>query len=301
MSEIFDFSAGEKNEQTIQNTWAEFRQQLADGCFLYSDINSAIRSTFLRVFNDLFQHGHRFLEKTVEEVLSADTSIVRAARMKPGASIPDYNRFIPNAKFITNDNRFSPPGVEWLYLAFAPKNSTSELKTEEKCALKECRANASEMFALCNFRVDDKYKKKTLIDLTIAKESNYEDINTLLEQCSRQIINREVSKGYISSLSRGVVPEPQTDDIIPAIEKWAVFTYAKLLTEQIFVPITTENKTLMYAPFQCVAQYFLSKGYCGIVYSSTVFPEGKNVVLFDKMAAYPYGIIRQIEIPSDFR
>lgn len=62
------------------------------------------------------------------------------------------------------------------------------------------------------------------------------------------------------------------------------------------LPITTEDKNLMYAPFQCIAQYFLSKGYGGIVYSSTVFPEGKNVVLFDKIAAHPYGAIRQIVI-----
>lgn len=64
------------------------------------------------------------------------------------------------------------------------------------------------------------------------------------------------------------------------------------------MPITTENKSIMYAPFQCMAQYFLSKGYCGIVYSSTVFPSGKNVVLFDKMAAYPCGMIRRFVIPT---
>ena len=56
------------------------------------------------------------------------------------------------------------------------------------------------------------------------------------------------------------------------------------------------DKELMYSPFQCMAQYFLSLGYEGIVYSSTVFPEGKNVVLFDKEAAIPFGKIRTLTI-----
>ena len=45
-----------------------------------------------------------------------------------------------------------------------------------------------------------------------------------------------------------------------------------------------------------MAQYFLSLGYVGIVYSSTVFPEGKNVVLFDKDAAFPVGKIKKITV-----
>lgn len=296
MSKLFDFSGRESNERALQNTWAEFRQQLADGKFKYNEVEKAMHSTFLRVFDDLFQHGHRFLEKTVAETLSTDISIVRAARIKPGDPELNYDRFIPNAKFITSDNRFSPPGVEWLYLAFAKESSSPEYKIEEQCALKECRATTGDRFALCNFQVGAEHKDGILIDLTIAKESNYEDINALLEQCGKQIVDREITKGYVCGLTKGVIPKPRTEDIVPAIEKWAVFTYAKLLAEQIFVPITTEDKNLMYAPFQCIAQYFLSKGYGGIVYSSTVFPEGKNVVLFDKIAAHPYGAIRQIVI-----
>lgn len=156
-----------------------------------------MHSTFLRVFDDLFQHGHRFLEKTVAETLSPDISIVRAARIKPWDPEPNYDRFIPNAKFITSDNRFSPPGVEWLYLAFAKESSSPEYKIEEQCALKECRATTGDRFALCNFQVGAEHKDGILIDLTIAKESNYEDINALLEQCGKQIVDREITKGYV--------------------------------------------------------------------------------------------------------
>lgn len=72
--------------------------------------------------------------------------------------------------------------------------------------------------------------------------------------------------------------------------------YARLLSKQIFVPVETEDKELMYSPFQCMAQYFLSLGYAGIIYSSTVFSEGKNVVLFDKDAATPMGKIKKINV-----
>ncbi|MDD5858199.1 MAG: hypothetical protein PUE19_08350, partial [bacterium] len=49
----------------------------------------------------------------------------------------------------------------------------------------------------------DGYKDGILIDLTIAKESNYEDINALLEQCGKQIVDREITKGYVCGLTKG--------------------------------------------------------------------------------------------------
>jgi hypothetical protein len=75
------------------------------------------------VFDDLFQHCHRFLEKRADEILNTNTRVVRAARIKHGAPAPAYDRFIPKAEFITEGNRFSPQGVEWLYLAFATQTS----------------------------------------------------------------------------------------------------------------------------------------------------------------------------------
>lgn len=35
MSKLFDFSGRESNELALQNTWAEFRQQLADEKFMF--------------------------------------------------------------------------------------------------------------------------------------------------------------------------------------------------------------------------------------------------------------------------
>ena len=55
----------------------------------------------------------------------------RGARLKE-TEIPDYERFLPKKEFINEDNRFSPAGVEWLYLAVGDGNTRSE------CAKKEC-------------------------------------------------------------------------------------------------------------------------------------------------------------------
>ena len=76
-----------------------------------------------------------------------------------------------------------------------------------------------------------------------------------------------------------------------------ISTYLKLLSEQIFLPLEdTDDKELMYAPFQCIAQYFLSKGYVGIKYKSTVCTGSKDLVLFDKTIASPIGAIKDFVI-----
>ena len=57
-----------------------------------------------------------------------------------------------------------------------------------------------------------------------------------------------------------------------------------------------DDKSLMYAPFQCMAQYFLNKGYVGIKYKSTVCTGAKDIVLFDKTMATPVGPIQDFII-----
>lgn len=66
---------------------------------------------------------------------------------------------------------------------------------------------------------------------------------------------------------------------------------------QIFEPLDEkDNKSLMYAPFQTMAQYYISLGYAGIIYGSTVSKTGKNIVLFDKTTAHPVGAIEDYRI-----
>lgn len=81
--------------------------------------------------------------------------------------------------------------------------------------------------------------------------------------------------------------------------RWGVYIYTKLLSEQIFIPLdVTDNKAIAYAyaPFQTIAQYYISLGYSGIIYGIMVCPVGKNVVLFDKKMACSIGAIEDYRI-----
>ena len=277
----------ENCKRTAVRTWAEFRQALADHEFTYNDLDNALQTIFLRVFNDFFQNGHACLEKRIGDILNADNNVVRAARVRSGDPVPDYNRFIPDANYINDDNRFSPPKVEWLYLAFAPgyESLAGSISVAEECALKECRASSGEHFALCDFEANEKFANDLVIDLTIAKEKSFPEIQNHLNFRMRQIRHTEYDPAIIDE-------KLQENNV-----EFLMNVYAKLLADQIFLPIGSADKSLMYAPFQCMAQYILSKGYSGIVYASTVYPAGNNIVLFDKTAAHPCGTIRHIDIP----
>ena len=48
----------------------------------------------------------------------------------------------------------------------------------------------------------------------------------------------------------------------------------------------------MYASFQCLAKYFESLGYGGILYPSTVYPKARNIVLFNKTIGNPSGTVK---------
>ena len=89
---------------------------------------------------------------------------------------------------------------------------------------------------------------------------------------------------------------PNKKDIIDKKEfegvfvRRSIYTYCKILSEEIFVHLDTEDKNLAYSPFQTLATYFLGLGYSGIIYKNTVQNGGKNIVLFDKFKNSWYNI-----------
>jgi len=295
MTNVFDFSDLHKCEEKITETWDELRNDLKDGKYRYDDLVSAKQSVFLKVFDDLFAHCHSFLEKKVGDILSDDIQITRASHLNVEEPSPTYDRMMPLEKYITKHNRFSPPGVEWLYLTFGSEKC-GVYSISEMCALRECRAKAGDRMAICNFNLKKDYYSNKIIDLTIAKSFSFDDINNDLETIGKQIKDREYAKGINDFLKNGIFSKSQIDvsDIFTPLKKWAIYTYAKLLSEQIFLPIESENREIVYAPFQCLAQYFKLQGYSGIVYSSTVFPDGKNIVLFDKNSVTPIGTVKDL-------
>lgn len=283
MDELFDFQDISRSEATIRKTWGEFRSALANKEFTYDDTHKALSHTFLRVFDDTHSHMQDELKKPFSFLKSK--VLVRGTKIRSDET-PDYNRMIPVAEYIKDDNRFSPPGIEWLYLAVGDNRLDALL-----CSKTECRVEKNDRFASCVFEIDNSTECLFLMDLTVSDDSTYEENNKRLELAGQKYKNKAVRR----SLQIGI-PIPinleEKKKMEAEIGKWVFNTYMKLLSEQIFLPLdSTDDKSLMYAPFQCLAKYFISKGYSGIIYKSTVCQKGKNVVLFDKRYANPVGKI----------
>ena len=267
MGTILDFRGIDKCESTIRQTWTDFTISLATKQYKYNEVNKALSDTFLHVFDELFQDKdmRELLSITLSDLNNKNIDFCRGAKLKSLEKV-NYERFIPKSEFIKEDNRFSPKGIEWLYLSMG--NSMTAISDAENCCIKECRIEDNDRVGLCHFIINTKYLSKKIIDLTISDELSFDELNS------------------------GLVNNIQQHRIDTGIKKWITFTYAKLMSEQIFVPLKTDDKELIYAPFQCLAQYFISRGYSGIIYKSTVCNGGKNIVLFDKMFASPTGKIK---------
>lgn len=282
-----------KSKETMKRTWSEFREALANGQFEYNDTKSALTMTFLKQFNEWFQQlGVREMSVSLAECFSGQF-VGRGTIISSDEPLdtPQYDRFMPKAEFIKEDNRFSPPGVEWLYLAIGISEDIIR-----ECAEKECRAKPSNRFGFCGFELNSGYEHLKVVDLTIANEKSYDDINGILSLLKE----KAYEDGLKYAKTHGLAAYQSSYDRTwwkPHLEKWLFFIYARMMSENIFVPIDTADKKLEYAPFQTLAMYFIENGYNGIVYASTVFPKGKNIVLFDKNYAAPYGKIFDYIMP----
>lgn len=288
MRKIFDFCDIENCENTIKQTWIEFRECLAKGSFSYNEIDKAKHQTFLKVYDDLFCKHSGLDHKTIT-LKDLKRELMGRGTILKNDEIPNYERFLPKEEYIKEDNRFSPPHVEWLYLAIGDDNDIHE------CAQAECRVKKGYRFGFCHFQLDSRYDECKLVDLTIADDVSYAELNADLEEYGQA----QVKKGIKIAKALGFVPRMNTNkkEFEELFTRWGVYTYTKLLSEQIFEPLNVcDNKVIAYAPFQTMAQYYISLGYSGIVYGSTVCPVGKNIVLFDKHMACPVGAIEDYKI-----
>ena len=175
MGSIFDFNGIENCEQAIRKTWDEFRECLATGAFSYDEIEKAKEQKFLMAYDDLF-HKHSGIEQSTIVFKDLKDKLMGRGAILKNDEIPNYDRFLPKEEYIKEDNRFSPPHVEWLYLAVGNDNDIHE------CAQAECRAKRGNMFGFCHFQRDTKYDMCKLVDLTIADDVSYVELNTTLEK-----------------------------------------------------------------------------------------------------------------------
>lgn len=261
--------------KAINSKWEQMREELLLGKYTFDDEDEAKKSKFLSEFDSLFktEGGEKYFSKTLNDVFK-NAYVIRGAIISKTEPTPNGNRFIPNSMYIKEDNRFSPKGVEWIYLALGfPKNNNGKERAKI-CSEKECRAKKDDTFAICEFEQTGSNVK--IVDLTVG------------EKWTPEKQQQEIIKLVKSQQKKN--PLQLNADILenhPIYKRNIVEAYANIMSSELFVPLSSKDKSVIYAPFHCIARYFQSLNYNGIIYKSTVFDKGKNIVLFNKNIVAP--------------
>lgn len=238
--------------QKIRNDWTALREALKSKQLYYYETEKALQYSFLKVFDSHLELSGCQREVNMTFMQLRNFTLGRAAILRSGETAT-LNRFIPDRQYINSPNRFSPEGIDKA----------------------EIRAAAGDRFSYCPFKLSDSINYRKVIDLTVADNSTYEQLDELVDTTTHEL----------SCRARSAVRKD--------LEKLLINTYCKLLSDYIFEPVESVDGDIMYAPFQTMAQYFKRKGYIGIIYKSTRYSGGKNLVLFDKNYAQPIGPIRE--------
>lgn len=247
----FDLESYRGAREAAQETWNKLRKDLESKEFDFCDKEEIQNIPFIEVLHKILEYEYVRKFVTVElKYYAKSKRFMRAAKVKHEERIT-ADRFIPKADFMQSSNRFSPKGVEWLYLGF-----DRYIKDAKECCCAEIRAKEEDDVKYCEFKYGNGTHK--VIDLTKSIEIDWSDI------CYR------VGK---------------TADEVAQLFIWEF--YSKIIAEEIFLPITSADKEKEYAPFHCMAKYFMSLGFDGIIYKSTVSKVGKNIVMFDRESFNP--------------
>ena len=252
---FFDFSGKAHSEQTVRNTWDELRNQLRDGLISYDDREVITKNRFMSAINSIFSndYGKQFISKPLEHIAN-EYHLIRGSVIQPAEPFPNYDRMLPKSEFITVDNRFSPKGIEWLYLALGEKSDVNGRENAISCSQSECHAETGQQFAIWEIQCNS--IPLQVIDLTIADHISFERLESRLENGVQRLKQEEVNR-FIMGMDRrsGNQIEQAFKELLV---EWFVHAYSKILSEQLFIPVASADKELMYAPFHCIAQYFLS-------------------------------------------
>lgn len=261
---MIDFSGKDEVKKTFIDVWEKLRMDLAEEKFKYNELDQVLKTTFFSQFVQIIER--------IDNIHNANTnlndiktyaSLLRGANLDIDEKV-EYSRFIPNKEKFKAINRFSPEDKEYLYLSIDFKKSYNNNK--DNC-IAEIRAKEGNRVAFCEFEVKSKYKYLKIINLTSCQKTITE-----YEKEFQRLANEGMFK---NSSSR------------KKIEMFFLKIYLKMLSEYLFCPIKTDDKKIEYSPFHCMANYFESIGYSGIIYESTVNKGGKNLVLFDKNYVNP--------------
>lgn len=212
--------------QKIRNDWTALREALKSKQLYYYETEKALQYSFLKVFDSHLELSGCQREVNMTFMQLRNFTLGRAAILRSGETAT-LNRFIPDRQYINSPNRFSPEGIEWLYLAIG----TDEAAVVETTKA-EIRAAAGDRFSYCPFKLSDSINYRKVIDLTVADNSTYEQLDELVDTTTHEL----------SCRARSAVRKD--------LEKLLINTYCKLLSDYIFEPVESVDGDIMYAPFQ---------------------------------------------------
>lgn len=259
-------------EDRVRKVWIDFRKNVINNLDL--DFTEFKEKGFLKIYDDYFRHS-QFTQMATLSITDFESYKIGRGVIEE-RELLNLQRFIPDEKYINESNRFSPSHCAWLYLAIG----TDERKIQNTSRA-ECRAEKNRDFAFCEFRLTNKVGK--IIDLTVADDGRVYKEKREYNNCKNALTDISTS---IEMLHGNEYIRYKTDRCLSLL-------FANLISYQLFIPLEDEknNKNDVYAPFHILAKYFISEGYDGIIYRSTVYPGGKNMVLFDKSLAKPVKIV----------
>lgn len=284
MNDVIDFLGRENAEAEMRKQWQCFTDYLLEHKDECMNVSKMLNAVFLKQYDDMFKNNEKYMFVSLEDI--SNSCFYRASKLSDNEkdSLIQAERMLPNKEYISESNRFSPEGVEWLYLAMSKDEDHTIARN---CCLYECKAEKNNIYAMCEFEIADTIKDKLVVDLTIANDLTYNDIENEIKNIGNKIKAHYDNRKLKNNLKKH-------------ISKQLLLLFAKMINEEIFKPVEKADKKTKYLPFQCLAQYFQSLGYDGIIYKSTVYDMGKNIVLFDKQYATPCLPVEKMKVEKDY-
>ncbi|WP_214807393.1 MULTISPECIES: RES family NAD+ phosphorylase [unclassified Exiguobacterium] len=211
--------------------------------------------TFFKVFDDVVNSMASQFEISVKDL----GKIYRGVGVNEKIELDFYQRMIPHLDHVRNHNRMNPPGKAFIYLGVIPVRKGRSEEAEKKFILRtieaELRVEKGDFYTSARFESNSDNNIFNLVGDSSLPMDIY-DFARILKKKSTEERSRIT----------------------------ALFYFNLFNNDQIFKPVhSTEHdvRAREYAPFQLLAKYFMSKGYAGIKYRSTVHREGTNVVIFN--------------------
>jgi len=238
------------NLEILKSQWNEGIKYLENSNLKYNEISKLKK---IELFDRMFQ-----VIDNCKELLITDTKNITYIYRAASGKWDSIDRFIPKWEY-ASENRMNGSDKLYYYFGITYKKYSHDAI---KCCLKEIRLKEDEA-TICNFNLKDNLK---IIDLTrlISPPRSDIDIEPFFRECIKKIgdtklgIEFALSKIYFSMFSSSGAFTP--------IDKDAY----------------SENEIIkLYKPFWTLTEYLESLNFDGLIFNSSVYEDGKCLVIFN--------------------